>query len=70
MTAMTSATMMARATMLTQYVDIDDVAAATRQSHWTIRRWVREGKFPKPRRVGRKLLWPANEVEQHLAGAA
>lgn len=32
----------------------------------TIERWVKQGKFPAPRKQGGKRLWVWSEVERHL----
>ncbi len=33
----------------------------------TIENWVRQGRFPVPKKVGGKRLWQWKEVERHLA---
>lgn len=33
----------------------------------TIENWVKEGKFPEPKRQGGKRLWRWKDVEKHLA---
>jgi excisionase family DNA binding protein len=48
---------------LTSMVTLEEIADATRVSPITLARWVKQGKFPQPRRYGRRTLrWPADEV--------
>lgn len=49
-------------------------AAALQKHPHTIKRWVREGRFPKPIRTGptqrHRLLWLAEDVEAWAAARA
>ena len=36
----------------------------------TIRRWIKLGLFPAPRRIGRKLLWKSATIARALTSAA
>jgi excisionase family DNA binding protein len=44
-----------------------DVAALLQVSAQTIRKWVSQGTFPKPVRMGRKVRWDAETVRRALA---
>lgn len=52
-----------------QLMTVEDIAAMAQISSNTIQRWVREGKFPKPRKIGRASRWPRDEVERFLDSA-
>lgn len=43
--------------------DLVDLAKTTRP---TIYRWIRLQDFPKPIKVGRKLLWRREEIDKYL----
>jgi len=49
-----------------QLMTVNDIAALAQISTNTIQRWVREGKFPKPRKIGRASRWPREQVEEIL----
>jgi hypothetical protein len=49
------------------YQDLATLSAHICAAESTIENWVREGKFPPPRKVGGKRLWQWKEVERHLA---
>ena len=53
-----------------QLMTVNDIAALAQISTNTIQRWVREGKFPKPRKIGRASRWPRDEVDRFLNDAA
>ena len=42
-----------------------DVATRYNVSETTIRRLVREGKFPEPISIGRQLRWKPEDLERH-----
>jgi prophage regulatory protein len=45
-------------------LSIEDVERETSLSQWTIRRWIRAGKFPKPKPLGaRRVVWTERDVE-------
>lgn len=48
-------------------LNTDQMASALNYSTEHLRRIVRQGRFPKPVRIGRFLLWPAS-VLTDLAG--
>jgi len=45
---------------------LEEVAEFLRVKPPTIRRWVREKRFPEPLRVGLKLLWKPASIERVL----
>lgn len=45
---------------------VNDIAAMAQISTETIHRWVRQGRFPKPRKIGRASRWPREQVEELL----
>ena len=49
-----------------QLMTVNDIAALAQISTETIRRWVRQGRFPKPRKIGRASRWPREQVEEIL----
>ena len=52
-----------------ELMTLKEAAAHCRCSEGTIRRWMRDGRFPPPLRRGRKLLWPAAAVRAWMNGA-
>lgn len=36
----------------------------------TIKRWVHQGTFPPPHRVGNRLAWSRDVIERHMAQQA
>ncbi|WP_339326073.1 AlpA family transcriptional regulator [Cronobacter sakazakii] len=42
---------------------ITDVCAATGYKKPTIYEWMRDGKFPRPVKIGRSVRWPSSEVD-------
>jgi excisionase family DNA binding protein len=51
-----------RPTLLT----VDEVADLLRVSRDTVYAWTGEGRLPKPIRVGRRLVWRAEAIEDLL----
>jgi excisionase family DNA binding protein len=51
----------------TAYFTTEQVAELCHVSDQTIARWLRLGKLPRPTRLGRRLLFPADEIKRHLA---
>ena len=49
-----------------QLMTVNDIAALAQISTETIHRWVRQGRFPKPRKIGRASRWPREQVEEIL----
>ncbi|RME58444.1 AlpA family phage regulatory protein [Candidatus Parcubacteria bacterium] len=48
-------------------VKIDELVEMTGMSKWLIYKMVREGDFPRPRKVGgRRVVWLVSEVEKWL----
>lgn len=43
-----------------------DVAELCHVKKTTIRTWAKKGKFPPPLRIGKKLLWPSDLVDEWL----
>ncbi len=56
--------------MASPLLTMDDVCERLRVSPRTIRRWLREGKFPQPIRLGdapnSPLRWPEEDIQQWL----
>ena len=50
------------------YLTVDETAKMLHVSHLTLRKHVNEGKLPRPIRVGRRLLFPVNELHKSLSG--
>lgn len=46
---------------------VEDLAERFRVSEQTIRRWHREGRLPRPQRIGQRLFWPEAEFNQWLS---
>jgi predicted DNA-binding transcriptional regulator AlpA len=46
--------------------NVQDVMAFLRTSRNTIGQWIKQGKLPPPRKVGRNLLWPPAEIRALL----
>jgi excisionase family DNA binding protein len=53
-------------TQLKTYLQQREVAELVRFSTQTLRKFVKEGRFPQPVRLGRKLLWHVATVEAFL----
>ncbi len=51
---------------LPQQLRLFEVAAACGVHSNTVKGWVRQGHFPEPIRIGRLLLWDAEEVRRFL----
>ncbi len=51
-----------------KYLDVSEVAQRLRVSLKTVDAWQKLGKLPKPRKLGRKRLWPESVIENLLAG--
>lgn len=45
-----------------------DVAAYLKCVPLTVRSLVRAGEIPKPRKIGRRLLWRRVDIEAHFSG--
>ena len=54
-------------TSLKARVTMAELAQNLRTSRWTLRRWIQEGRLPKPTKLGRRYLWAADDIERHLA---
>ena len=51
-----------------QWLDIQALAQHLNCSASSIRRWVRLGQFPRPARLGRRVLrWRRTDIEQWLS---
>jgi predicted DNA-binding transcriptional regulator AlpA len=50
------------------FMDLPTLAQHICAGESTIEAWVKQGIFPKPRKIGGKNLWSWKEVERHLAG--
>lgn len=70
---MTSSTATAAADLLTApvvaYLNCEQVAEMLHCCTVTLRAWVRSGRFPAPRRIGRRWLWPTDIVQQAVEQA-
>jgi len=53
--------------MNSRFVDIKWVATYLGVSSRTIRRWLREGRFLAPVRVGRGLRWRLSDLERYIS---
>lgn len=53
-------------TAAAKYMTMDEVAAMLHVGKQTIGRWVREGRLCKPKAIGRRLLFDAQEIEARL----
>jgi excisionase family DNA binding protein len=51
-------------------VNTREVAAALKISVRTLKRWIAEGLFPKPAKLGGRNLWRAADVNRFLAQEA
>jgi predicted DNA-binding transcriptional regulator AlpA len=49
---------------------LEDVCELVRVSPQTVRRWLKDRRFPQPIRLGRKLLWTQSAIDQVLAEKA
>lgn len=47
----------------TVWLTADEAAARMRVSHWTIRRWVKDGKLPAQRLPNRELRIHINDID-------
>lgn len=43
-------------------LSINDVCSAYGVSRWTLWRWIKDGEFPKPVKVGKKKRWCADDL--------
>jgi excisionase family DNA binding protein len=50
------------------YLTVSEACEMLHVSHPTLRKHVNEGKLPRPIRVGRRLLFPVNELHKSLSG--
>jgi predicted DNA-binding transcriptional regulator AlpA len=46
--------------------DLDDLEALTGISRRTWERWKSAGKLPRPIKIGRRVLWPADSIRRWL----
>jgi excisionase family DNA binding protein len=60
---------MTTATRTERFLTRDETAAMLRVCVQTLDRYVKDGRVPSPVRVGRKLLFDAEELRRHLATA-
>ncbi len=55
-------------TAVRQVLSVDDVAEHFDVSGRTIWRWVADGEFPQPLRIGRRLrYWDAGQIDNWIA---
>ena len=54
--------------MKENYLNIDDITKSLKINEDTLRRWIKEGKFPRPLRMShRTTLWSYALVENWIA---
>jgi len=53
---------------LPELVTTDDVARAAGVVPATVRIWVKQGRLPKPLKLGRRLLWPPDVIRDFING--
>jgi excisionase family DNA binding protein len=58
---------MTESTKPERYYDVEEMAEVLHLRPQTILAWKRKGKLPGSVKVGRKLLWPSEQVERLLA---
>jgi prophage regulatory protein len=46
---------------------IEQVCFSTGFKKPTIYEWMRQGKFPRPIKIGRSARWPSSDVEKWIA---
>jgi prophage regulatory protein len=44
-----------------------DVVAILKVSRATVYVWIKQGRFPKPLKMGRATVWRSSQIEQFLA---
>lgn len=49
------------------FMTLRDVQARTRHSKTTLYEAIRDGKYPKPRKRGKRSLWLKSEIDAALA---
>ncbi len=55
--------------MRESYLKPSEVAEKVRISRSSLFRWVREGRFPAPIKLGKRVLWAESEVETFLSAS-
>ena len=55
---------------MSRFVDATEITTELRIHKQTLRRWVADGLFPKPLRLGRKWVWLRQEYDSHIEAAA
>ena len=54
--------------MKENYLNIDDITNSLRINEDTLRKWIKEGKFPQPSRINdRTTLWSYALIENWIA---
>jgi prophage regulatory protein len=53
--------------MIDKYVNVKEIAEWLGVAEVTLWRWIADGKFPKPVKLGRSSRWRTSTVEAHLA---
>ena len=57
-----------RETMKESYLNIDDITNSLKINEDTLRKWIKEGKFPQPLRINdRTTLWSYALIENWIA---
>lgn len=51
-------------TTLLSYEDL--VRMGLTRSRWTLSRWIKAGEFPKPVKLGRRVAWQKEEIEEYV----
>jgi excisionase family DNA binding protein len=56
------------ATATKPFLTVEDLAEMFYVTKDTIREWKRDGRLPAPLKVGKRLLWRAEQLAEILAG--
>jgi len=47
-------------------MDLKEVYRATGFKKTTIYKWMKEGKFPRPTKIGRGVRWSSSDIEEWI----